>query len=246
MELIQIQDDLQTIVEKNQTYLMHLSYKSLGMTGVHPQDFINVLKEVFRESTLIIPMHTWSTVGSKTDTCDYYDDEQICVGVVPRLWSKTEGVFRNLHPTHSVGIYGVRRAEYEEACNVRENTPCGMMSPYRKIMEDRGKVLLVGVDFSVNTIIHGMEEWNRMGIRLSKQTKTMYVKKGNERHAFQMRGHDNANSDMYVKLEKNCEDLGIMKKIKIGAADTMLVDVFALHDLVAFYMKYNDDYLGFL
>ena len=82
----------------------------------------------------------------------------------PRQWVKISEKFRqranakrSLHPVHSVAAIG-RDAEYIISGHELCETGCGEGTPYHKLLELGGKVMLLGVDMDRNTIMHSLEE----------------------------------------------------------------------------------------
>ena len=78
-------------------------------------------------------------------------------GLVTELFRRTNGVLRSLHPTHSVCAKG-RLSGWllgEHHLNIR---PFGQHSPFAKLSEAGGQILLLGVDTSVLTQVHVIED----------------------------------------------------------------------------------------
>ena len=79
------------------------------------------------------------------------------VGLLTELFRRSTGVVRSVHPTHAVAAWGsdavpMCRDHHEAA------TPCGERSPYMRLLERDGKVLLVGADIDSLTLWHALEE----------------------------------------------------------------------------------------
>ena len=68
--------------------------------------------------------------------------EEGCVGIIPNVFSKREGVVRSLHPTHSMAVWGKDAAEYikgEENCT----TPCPPGGCWDRLRDINAKILLL-------------------------------------------------------------------------------------------------------
>jgi aminoglycoside 3-N-acetyltransferase len=79
-------------------------------------------------------------------------------GTIAETFRKRPGVVRSLHPTHSVTAFGARAdemlAEHHNAPG-----PCGQGTPFLRLADDeRGYILLLGVNHESNTTLHGVEE----------------------------------------------------------------------------------------
>jgi aminoglycoside 3-N-acetyltransferase len=79
-------------------------------------------------------------------------------GAIAETFRKRPGVLRSLHPTHSVTAFGARASEML-AEHHNAPGPCGVGTPFLRLAgEDRGFVLLLGVNHESNTTLHGVEE----------------------------------------------------------------------------------------
>lgn len=79
------------------------------------------------------------------------------MGAVSNAIGKMEGCLRSLHPTHSVVAIGAKAIDYTSTHHL-DNTPFTVNSPYYKIMENKGKILLFGVGLGNLTFPHVIED----------------------------------------------------------------------------------------
>lgn len=79
------------------------------------------------------------------------------MGLLSELFRRSPGVARSVHPTHPVAAWG-RRAEEIIAGHHLAATPCGMGSPYTRLLEYDGKILLLGTGIAAMTFFHAVEE----------------------------------------------------------------------------------------
>lgn len=78
-------------------------------------------------------------------------------GRVPETFRHRPEALRSFHPTHSVAAIGPDAEELirdHEMCY----TPCGVNSPYGKLVRFGGKVVLLGVNHENSTLFHHIEE----------------------------------------------------------------------------------------
>jgi len=79
------------------------------------------------------------------------------MGLLTEIFRRLPGVRRSIHPTHPVAAWGARSEELIRGHH-ESLTPCGRGSPFHRLLELRGKVLLAGVDVRSMTFFHYMEE----------------------------------------------------------------------------------------
>ena len=80
------------------------------------------------------------------------------MGIITELFRRSPGVIRSVHPTHAVAARGPR-AEELLAGHHLARTPCGDGSPWAKLLDVKGKILLLGTDIRAMTFFHSCEEW---------------------------------------------------------------------------------------
>ena len=150
-------DDLRMLgIASNDTVLVHSSYKSLGGEGGSPQDVIEALIEALKEGTLLMPALSFENVNKDNPVFDAVNTES-CVGILPETFRKMPGVYRSVHPTHSVCAYGKHAKEMTEK-HYLDTTPVGKNSPFTLLKQYSGKILMLGCGLEPNTLIHGVEE----------------------------------------------------------------------------------------
>ena len=128
--------------------MVHSAFDSfLGFQG-GPVDAIRTLQQVVgARGTLMMP-----TIPFRGTAVEYalgdpvFDVRQTVsrMGLLTELFRRSPGVVRSIHPTHSVAVWG-NRADAIIAGHERAETPCGRSTPYEKLLEHDGKILLAGV-----------------------------------------------------------------------------------------------------
>lgn len=79
------------------------------------------------------------------------------MGAINERISKMADARRSVHPTHSVVAVG-RDSDYYTTGHELDRTPFGEHSPYRKLIERGGKIVLFGADLNNMTIVHAIED----------------------------------------------------------------------------------------
>jgi aminoglycoside N3'-acetyltransferase len=78
-------------------------------------------------------------------------------GLITEVFRRTPGVVRSIHPTHSVAAWG-SRADAIIAGHEQAETPCGRFTPYGRLLEHEGKILLAGAHPNTMTFCYFVAE----------------------------------------------------------------------------------------
>lgn len=152
-----LSDLLELGVRPGGRLLVHASYKSLGHTAGGPDRVLDtLLAAVGEEGTLLMPALSYENV---TVEYPFFDARQTrsCVGLLPERFRQRPGVYRSIHPTHSVSAFG-RDAEKMTRDHRQDITPVGPNSPFQKLRDMDGQILFIGCGLRPNTSMHGVEE----------------------------------------------------------------------------------------
>ena len=146
--------------------LVHSSLKSLGAAYLGEMRnaghdavlcVIETLRAALGESgTLLIPTLTYESVPVSNRVFDVRTTTSN-VGAITEYFRTMPGVVRSLHPTHSVAAIGPM-AEAMTVNHEQDKTPVGEHSPFRKLRDLGGQILMLGCGLRPNTSMHGVEE----------------------------------------------------------------------------------------
>jgi aminoglycoside 3-N-acetyltransferase len=160
MEAIKIIIDFQNLgIKSTDTIVVHSSYKSLrgdGKIDGGPQAVIEVLMETVKSGTLMMPTLSYESVTPENRVFDVLNTP-CCVGILPEIMRKKEGVYRSVHPTHSIAVWG-KDAQEIAGAHIKDFTPVGANSPLHELKRRKGKIVMLGCDLEPNTSMHGIEE----------------------------------------------------------------------------------------
>ena len=223
------------------TLLVHSSMKSIGEVEGGADTVLDALMEYMSEGLLVLPTHTWSYINAANPRFEV-EHSKVCVGILPELFRKREGVVRSLHPTHSVAAIGKGKEAFIEG-NEKWDTPCARQSPWGKLLDHKAQIMLLGVDLRRNTFIHGVEEWLDIPGRLTEEREQLYVvtKEGREilvpsrRHT---KGHW---SEHFWKVDDIFEERGVMYKGKFGEATVRVCETESMTQLLNELLKKKPD-----
>lgn len=139
-------------IKKGDILLVHSALSSIGYVDGGADTVIDALLEsVGEEGTVVM-----STLTGWFEPFDA-DKTPSAVGEITEKFRLRENAHRSLHPVHSVAAIG-KHAKYITAGHDKCETGCGAGTPYYKLRDMDGKVMLLGVDMDRNTIMHSLEE----------------------------------------------------------------------------------------
>lgn len=94
--------------------MVHSSMKSIGEVAGGADTVVDAFMEFFAEGLFMTPTHTWAQMSREYDTFNP-TTEPACVGIIPNVFRKREGVVRSLHATHSIAAYGKAAVKFGDA-----------------------------------------------------------------------------------------------------------------------------------
>lgn len=131
-----------------------------GFRGT-PMEFIDALiRAVGPQGTLVMmsmpfrgkSAHAWLSAGKPFDVRRSVS----MVGIVSEVFRRRKDVVRSVHPTHPVAVWGAEVQRFTAPCG--DPAPFGPRSPFGRLLELDGKVLLYGVPFQRMTFEHFIED----------------------------------------------------------------------------------------
>jgi aminoglycoside 3-N-acetyltransferase len=223
--------------------LVHSSLKSFGRVRGGADAVIDALLEAVGPDGLVsVPTHTWGTVNARQPVFHETLSPSI-VGHITNVFRLRPKAVRSLHPTHSVAAIG-KRARRFIAGQERRVTPCSRKSPYRRLVEWGGKVVFLGVDLNVMTLMHAFEEWAHVPWLFSPRRQELCVirrdgriiKVPSRRHS-EVPGLDRA----FPSLEPLFRKKGILRSVRIGKAEVRILEAKPAAGLVVPLLRKDPD-----
>jgi aminoglycoside 3-N-acetyltransferase len=160
MDKIKIINSLRNLgIKENDVIVVHSSYKALrgdGQITGGPETVIEALKETVKYGTLMLPALSYESVTIDNRRFDVLNTPS-CVGILTEVMRKSEGVFRSVHPTHSISVWG-KDAQTITDAHIKDFTPVGPNSPLHEVKRRKGKTVFLGCTLHANTSMHGVEE----------------------------------------------------------------------------------------
>ncbi|MCC5931914.1 MAG: AAC(3) family N-acetyltransferase [Cyclobacteriaceae bacterium] len=225
------------------TLLIHSSMKAVGKVEGGAEAVIDAFMQYLHQGLLVFPTHTWKQIDEEYNVYDPLT-EPSCVGVLTNIFRNRPGVYRSLHPTHSVAARGKGAEEFVSG-EEHYGSPCPRLGCWGKLVDKKGKVLFLGCSLKTNTLIHGVEEWCNISNRHTEYSQLLKIKLPDGRlidRAMLRHYHPSGDiSQNYDKLEKPLIQKGIAKTGQIGDAHCNLCDITKMVDLTSVFLKKNPD-----
>lgn len=153
-----IASDLRQLgVEPGGVLLVHSSLSAMGQVPGGAQSVVAGLCEALGESgTLLMPTLSYATVGPGRPWFDVRQTPS-CVGAITEYFRQRPDTRRSIHPTHSVCGLGPQ-ADAMLGEHHHDHSPCGPHSPFSKLRDAGGQILMLGCGLRPNTSFHAIEE----------------------------------------------------------------------------------------
>lgn len=214
---------------------IHSALRAVGPIENGADGLIDALCEYLSEGLLLIPTHTWKDFSSL-----YYDvkESEPCLGVLSRVAAQREDGVRSLHPSHSVTAFGKGASAYV-AGEELSTTVTPPTSALGRLYEERGKILLIGVNHTRNTYLHTVEE--RLGVKnrlhpdgfvFTVKTKDGQLLKTPPIHPFHSEGIPHGASEYFENYKKPLEALGAVTYGHLGGATVYCCDAVKTYEVL--------------
>lgn len=213
-------------LKKGDMILVHSSLSSFGYVAGGTDAVIDALLEVVgKEGTIVVPTLTGSAELSPQNPPIFDVHNTVCwTGEIPETFRSRKEAIRSLHPTHSVAAIGAQ-ARFLTKDHEKSITPCGKGSPYCKLAELGGYVLLLGVGLQVCTLFHTVEELAELPYHMQKDWVLAKVidERGNKRE-IKIKIHLYGLQRNFPRMEPLLLGKGAMKTGTIGKSTVRLIN----------------------
>ncbi|GDX55640.1 hypothetical protein LBMAG29_09500 [Methylophilaceae bacterium] len=234
----QVFDSLQNLgIQSGDSLMVHSFIGAFGRIDGGPEVFINALLKILgHKGTLIVPTYNYDFCSGKT-----YDPKKSPsqVGQLSEYFRKLSSTQRSFHPVYSHAVMGAKQKFY---CQNPSSSAFGEDSFFSKLFFDKAKLLFMGVDFQVATIIHYVEEKFTVPYRFMKEFSGKVVEDDTEKD-FTARIYSR-DLELDPKLNtKKLQDFliqnGVAKESVLGRGKLMSVGVLEFCDCVLSFLQKN-------
>ena len=208
------------IVDGGADTILEALFEAVGPYGtVGAPTFWGLKKDYLAGSTLYDVKRSKSYLGALTET------------IRTHAHSK-----RSLHPTHSAAFIGPM-ADFLIKNHHYDKTPFGPNSPYRKLIDLNGKILLLGVGIEYMSSLHTIEDFiNNFSIKVYRDQPLKFrVIDDNDNDCFissYIHCSNAAKTRNSLKLLPIFEKEKIIRKSKIGFGSVKLINASELHTIM--------------
>jgi aminoglycoside 3-N-acetyltransferase len=225
-------------IQEGDVVLVHSALSKMGYVQNGPKTVVESLLEVLgNEGHLLMP--TSPNNGRQFDfmqTNPVFDvmHSPSKMGAISEYFRKLPGIKRSLHPTESVACLGPDAEEFVRG-HFGALTAYQADSPFGKVIEKNGKILMIGVTFdNAGTNVHCFEDAVDFPYPIyhSDIFDAEVIDENGEKHQVQTKIH---NPEWSAKrycdfLIPVLENDSILSKHKFGEAETLVVDAKAMFE----------------
>ncbi len=220
-------------IQEGDTLLVHASLSKIGFIENGAKDVVEALIDVIgSEGNILMPNSPNASFQldyiKELEQFDVLNDKSK-LGSISEYFRLLPTSKRSAHPTEPVSCVGPDK-EYFVGDHFGNNTPYNKNSPYYRISEKGGKILYLGVTFdNAGTNLHTLED------AIENFKYPVYY---SEEFTVKVKFEDGSINTMTTKVhnpeqskKRKCDGLiplfeskGVLKKVKVGNADSLLVD----------------------
>lgn len=230
-----IADGLRSLgVRKGDVLMVHSSLRSMGNVQGGAEAVVGAFRDVIgEEGTLVVPTLTFA--GDMLTHFEHYENSPFdarstpsTVGKITEIVRMLPGAHRSTHPSHSAAAVGPQ-AEYITRNHHKEDVAFGRLSPYYRVCELGGKILMLGVELTTLTGFHVIEDIGPSfpyPVYVSKVYDLPVVDESGKQFRMRCRVHDPKMTAIRDcnRLEPYLRQYGVLKMTHIGEARALLLD----------------------
>ena len=225
--------DLQVLGVKNgDTLLVHSGFRTIN--AENPLQVIEALEQAIgSEGTLVMPSFPGGSefmLAQAGTVVDIRNRKSDC-GVITETFRKLPGVKRSLSPGHCMAARGRKAAEilagHEKCC-----VSAGKGSPFEKIIDLHGKILLIGTGNDHNTTLHYVENTHGAPTVSRVLFYPSVIDREGRRILVPTYPHMPGLPRKYGTVDAELNAAGIQQQGKFGDAELRVIDAFAMNEFI--------------
>ena len=219
-------------VQSGDILLVHSGFRNINAES--PLAVIEALeKAVGEDGTIIMPSFPGGSEFLMVQGGMVFDvrSRKTDCGVIPETFRKLSGVKRSLSVGHSMAARGRWRDELlagHEKCRIS----CGPGSPFEKIINRHGKILLIGTGNEHNTTLHYVENVHGAPTVCSMEFYPSVIDENGRRILVPTLPHMPGLPREYAKVDRELLEAGLQKDGLFGNAEAHLIDAWGMNELI--------------
>ncbi len=235
-------EDLQGAgIAAGDTLLVHSSLSQIGFVDGGPKTVVDALLEVVGPTGNLL-MPTSPNPGLQLDYIKRIKEFNVAetpsaLGAITEYFRKLPEAVRSGHPTEPVSCIGPD-AKYFTEGHFGQLTPYNQNSPFYRVAERGGKILYLGVTLdNAGTSLHTLEDAVanfKFPVYYPEEFEVELVFPDGQRKSMKTKVHNPPQS-----AKRNCDGLiplfierGVMKRVRIGEAESLMTDAKAMFELM--------------
>ena len=221
-----------------------LVHSSLHSVGAFPNKALEVTMALMSvlgsEGTLLMPgFQSGSEYAlASQGVCFDLRSSPSELGYLTEYFRKLPGVMRSISPTHSISGYG-RAAKTILSGHEHCLVTAGWGSPFERLIEANGKILLLGVGHHCNTTMHFLENTGGAPTVSKNRFKTKVIDMHGNEHTPQICPHMPGLARNYEKMQGLLETASALETGMVGEAFSQCFSAQILRDIAYMELKRN-------
>lgn len=226
-------------ISQGDSVLVHSSLSKIGHLENGPKTFVDAITEVVGDTGHVLMPTSPNAVYqlNYVRNTPFFDvlNSPSKTGAITEYFRKLPGAKRSLHPTEPISVVGPRADDFVKG-HFKAITPYDSKSPFAKVAAAKGKILYVGVTLdNAGTSLHTLEDAItnfKFPVYYTDIFTIDVIDDSGDRHTVKTKVHN----PKYSKL-RQCDKLiphfkaaGVLQEVKIGKANTLLVDASGFFD----------------
>lgn len=222
----------QQVLEALQTFgpfptqglMVHSALSACGYIQGGPTTVIEVLRTWIGKRDLVMPTHTYCYPDNGGSAPQF--DPAVTpsrVGAITDAFWRQSYVVRSLHPTHSLACLGPGAKNLcagHELCD----TPCGVGTPYEKLITQEFSVLMFGVTLDTYTLFHTAEDAAQVPyLYESRPYRLQFVDRTGQILQITMRRQDMDIVRRFGQMDSWLEQRGLLVRRTLGLGQLLFI-----------------------
>lgn len=219
-------------VQAGDIVLMHSGFRNIHAQSV--ACVIEALQKVLTpDGTLVMPSFPGGSEFFMVQSGMIFDinTRSSECGIITEYFRKRPDVKRSLNPGHCMAAWGKER-DYILAGHEKCKVSAGWGSPFEKIIQKHGKILLVGVTNNNNTTLHYVENTHGAPTVCGVEYFPKVITEDNRCITVPTFPHMPGLPRDYSKVESILEELNIQQRGKFGDAEARLIDAYKMNEVI--------------